>query len=390
MNIVLAHNYYQYPGGEDQVFAAERLLLESHGHSVHLYTVHNDAVAQLKKPALARATVWNPESYRDVRALLQRTQADILHVHNTLPLISPAIYYAARAEGAAVVQTLHNYRLLCPAATFLRDGKICEACLGKTLPWPAVQHACYRDSRAASGAVATMLFAHRLRGTYEDMVDAYIALTEFARRKFIAGGLPAHKLHVKGNFVAPDPGTGDGAGGYALYAGRLSPEKGVEVLLAAWARLGGRFRLKIVGDGPLAEKVRQVANLDGSVEVLGRQPHDQVLRLMKEARVLVSPSTWYEGLPMSIIEAFAVGLPVIGSRLGAIPDILSGGMAGRCVTPDDSADLARLLGELLEPAADLSTMRSAARCEFEAKYTAERNYAELVDIYKRALQARGV
>jgi hypothetical protein len=197
MKIVLAHNYYQQAGGEDQVFHAESQLLAAHGHSVQHYVLHNDQVTAQSGLALARKTLWNAEVYREVRTLLGKQRPQVLHVHNTLPLISPAIYHAAKAEGVAVVQTLHNYRLLCPAATFFRDGQVCEACLGKTIPWPAVQHACYRGSRAASGAVAGMLVAHRLRGTYRHAVDAYIALTEFARQKFVAGGLPGRQGQLR-------------------------------------------------------------------------------------------------------------------------------------------------------------------------------------------------
>ncbi len=246
--MLLLHNRYQQPGGEDQVFAAEGNLLEAHGHQVLRYTRHNDQVTDQNPLALAGATVWNQAVYRELRTLIRRERPQVAHFHNTLPMISPAAYYAARAEGVPVVQTLHNYRLLCPNALFYRDGQVCEDCLGKAVPWPGVVHACYRESRASSGAVATMLTAHRAIGTWKKAVDMYVALTEFARQKFVQGGLPAEKIVVKPNFIEPDPGSGEGRGHYALFVGRLSQEKGVDTLLAAWEQLGEKVPLKIVGD----------------------------------------------------------------------------------------------------------------------------------------------
>ena len=188
--------------------------------------------------APAVSTVWSQSAYRALRAQLRERHYDIVHVHNFFPLISPAVYYAAQAEGCSVVQTLHNYRLSCPAAIFYRDGQVCEDCLGKAVPWPGVLHGCYRGSRAGTATVAAMLAGHRLIGTWRSKVDLYIALNEFMRQKAIAGGLPAERIVVKPNFVGHDPGVGDGRGGFALFTARLNPEKGVPELLAAWRRLG--------------------------------------------------------------------------------------------------------------------------------------------------------
>ena len=258
MRVVLVHNYYQQPGGEDQVFAAEGRLLEARGHHVYRHTVHNDEVSGYNKAALAKATLWNGDSYRELRAIFRRERAEVVHVHNTLPLVSPAVYYAAKAEGVAVVQTLHNYRLLCPAATFLRDGRVCEDCLGRA-PWPGVVHACYRDSVAASSVLASMLTYHRARRTWTEMIDVYVALTEFAREKFVEGGLPEAKIVVKPNFLDSHLSTPEEPKAYALFVGRLSKEKGLSVLLSAWRTLGARIPLKIVGDGPLAQEVDRAA-----------------------------------------------------------------------------------------------------------------------------------
>ena len=214
MRILTLHNYYQQRGGEAEIFETEAALLESYGHHVIRYTVHNDAIKEMGRLETARATLWNTGSYDAIRALIRTEQPDVAHFHNTFPLISPAAYYAARDEGVPVVQTINNYRLMCPKAFFFREGRVCEDCLGKSFAWPGIAHACYRDSRAASAVVASMLAFHRTKKTWMDLVDVYaLALTEFAREKFIEGGLPAEKLVIKPNFVYPGSGSRLGAGG---------------------------------------------------------------------------------------------------------------------------------------------------------------------------------
>ncbi len=283
MRIVLCHNYYREPGGEDQVFADEGWLLESQGHEVHRYTRHNDDLQKLGRCQSALKTLWNRQSYDELRALIRSSRAEIVHCHNTFPLISPAAYAAARAEGVPVVQTLHNYRLICPSALLLRRGRPCEDCVGRRLAWPAVWHGCYRDHRAASAVVAAMLTVHRLRGTWSKRVQRYIALSDFSRRKFIEGGLPARRIAVKPHFMRDDPGMGDGRGGFALFVGRLAREKGLGTLLAAWQRVSPALRLKIVGDGPLADDARAAARRDPRIEYLGRRSTAEVLPLVGQA-----------------------------------------------------------------------------------------------------------
>ena len=387
MKVLVVHNFYQQPGGEDQVFAEEVGLLRANGHAVETFTVHNDTVAQLGKFALARRTLWNDESYDRIAELVRRERPAIVHFHNTFPLVSPAGYHAARDNGARVVQTLHNYRLMCPAATFFRDGHVCEDCQGRFVPWPSVVHACYRDSRAASAVAATMLARHRASGTYRDAVDVYVALTEFSRGKFVEAGLPAGKIVVKPNFVAPDPGEGAGGGGYALFIGRLSPEKGVSTLLKAWECLGGRVPLKILGDGPLREQVVEAAARVPGIEYLGRRPSEQVYAILGGAEMLVFPSLWYEGLPRTIVESFAKGTPVIASRLGSMAELVSPGSTGLLFAPGDPAELARHVGELLDNPTLLSDLRRGARREFLRAYTAERNYPLLMQAYEQAMAA---
>jgi glycosyltransferase involved in cell wall biosynthesis len=382
LKVLLVHNFYQQPGGEDQVFEAEGALLERHGHQVVRYTVHNDEIRDLKGTRLAAATLWNRRTYREVIDLLRGERPRIMHVDNTFPLVSPSVYYAASAEGVPVVQTLHNYRLLCPMAEFFRDGRVCEDCFGR-VPWPGVLHACYRGSRLASGTVATMLVAHRVLKTWEKKVSAYIALTEFSRRKFIEGGLPAQKTVVKPNFIHPDPGVGKGAGGYALFVGRLAASKGIETMLAAWEQAKGLVPLRIVGDGPLRKLVEISAERLEGVDWLGRRSREEVLALMRDALILVLPSEWYEGLPVVILEAYASGLPVVASDLGGLSTLVEDRRTGVRFQAGDPVDLADKIDWVASHAAVTASMRREARAEFEASYTSQKNYDLLMRIYDK-------
>lgn len=388
MKLLLCHNYYQQRGGEDQSFEDEARLLENHGHDVVRYTVHNDEIEQMSRVSVARRTLFNRRTLDELRTLIRRQRPDVMHCTNTFPLISPAAYAAARAEGVAVVQALRNYRLLCPSALLMRDGRVCEDCVGKTFAWPGVRHACYRDSRAATAVVATMLAAQRVRKTWDRDVDLFYTLTEFARQKLIEGQLPAERIVVKPNFVDPDPGIGPGGGDYAVFVGRLSPEKGLDTLLAAWAQLADRdinIPLKIIGDGPQAELVRAAALVNSNIEWLGRRPLAEALSIVGDASFLVMPSIWYETFGRTIIEAYAKGTPVIASNLGAMAELVDHGFTGMHFQPGDPGDLASKVNEMLSDDVRLSAMRRAARGEYERKYTAESNYQQLLAIYERAL-----
>ena len=393
MRILLVHNSYQQPGGEDAVVAAERALLSAHGHEVISYRRSNDELNErgLFGPVAAGfETTWSSRSYREIKKLLEKEKPDVAHFHNTCPLISPAAYHACARAGVPVVQTLHNYRLLCPSATFVREGKICEACLGHAVPWPGVVHACYRGSRCATAATAAMLAAHRALGTWRRKVNIYIVLTEFARRMFIEGGLPAEKIVVKPNFVAGDFAPKTQPGDYALFVGRLSAEKGPQLLPAAWRGMGEGIPLRIVGDGPLLESLSRETN-DGSrpkIQMLGRCPPEKVRGQMQGARFLVFPSIWYEGFPMTIAQAFACGVPVIASRLGSMAEIVQDGTTGLHFEAGNAADLAAKVEWAWNHPEDLVRMGRAARAEYEAKYQSSGNYEMLMGIYGRALDER--
>jgi glycosyltransferase involved in cell wall biosynthesis len=389
LRVLLAHNFYQQPGGEDVSFAAEAELLRRHGHDVICYTRHNGEIDATRSLSLASTTLWNRAAVHEVSALIARARPEIVHLHNTFPLLSPAIAGAARRAGVPVVQTLHNFRMICPKAQLFRDGQVCEQCVDRALAWPAIRHACYRDDRGATSVVVALNALQRTLPGVARAVDRFIVLTNDARDRLIASGLPAEMLVVRPNFLPSDPGIGRGAGGYALFAGRLSPEKGVRTLLDAWAKLPVRLPLKIAGDGPLAAEVRQAADHDERIEALGWRGHDEVLTLLKDAAFLVFPSLWYEGLPHTIIESYAVGTPVVASRLGAMRELVRDGETGLHFAPDDAIDLVERIGWLLEHPVERGFMRSRARGEYEERYTAERNYGLLMNIYRGVLDERG-
>ncbi|KAF3886907.1 MULTISPECIES: glycosyltransferase family 4 protein [Nostocales] len=383
MHILSVHNKYQIRGGEDESRESEEKLLQEMGHQVDVYEEDNQQIASLNPAQLGLKTIWSKEAYNIVKQKLRSAPYDIVHIQNFFPLISPSVYYAAKEEGVPVVQTLHNYRLLCPNALFFRNGGICEDCLGQLIPYPAVMHSCYRNSQIASGGVATMISLHRSMNTWTKMVDAYIALTEFAKQKFIAGGLPEEKILVKPNFVSHDPGFSTESGGFALFVGRLSVEKGLDTLLTAWEHLGTQIPLKIVGDGPLADQVVKAAKRLPQVEWLGRKPMSEVYTLMGEAMFLVFPSKWYETFGRVAIEAFAKGTPVIAANIGAIAELVDSGRTGLHFCPGDAGDLAAKVEWVLANPKKLAQMRQEARAEFEAKYTAEKNYQKLIEIYTK-------
>lgn len=382
MKILVLHSHYQQPGGEDECFRAELELLRSHGHDVVAYERRNDEIRELTPINLAAASIWSSRSYRDITRCIAAEKPEVMHCHNVFPLISPAVYYAAHHSGVPVVQTLHNYRLLCPNALLFREGKPCEECLSKPLAWPGVAHRCYRGSRVLSLGVASMLAVHRSLGTWQRHIDVFFALSQFSRGKFIEGGLPAARIRVKPNFLPNDPGIGAGDGGYAIFVGRLSPEKGLRTLLQAWQSID--LPLKIVGDGPLMELKDSVA-LGGPIEFLGRQSSERVLQLIKAARLLVAPSACYENSPLAVLESFACGTPVLCSDLGAFQELVRNDSTGLRFAPGDASDLADKANALLRDGDRLNAMRGMARREYETKYTADASYRLLINTYEQVL-----
>ncbi len=391
LRIISVHNRYLMAGGEDQVFESEARLLRERGHEVTQIEEQNaypDSVS--KKIGMAMDCVWSRRWNREFRALLQKSHPDIVHVHNLFPRFSPSIYYACRRENVPVVQTLHNYRLLCASAELYRDGKVCEECIDHSV-LRGVRYGCYQGSRLGTAVLTLMVGVHRSLRTWTNMVDCYIALTEFARQKMISGGLPAERMRVKPNFVLPDPGAKSGPGDYAIFVGRLVESKGVRAMLEAWKQLP-KVPLHIVGDGPCRGQVEAelTAGTVPAVTYLGRLPRADTLAAMKKARFLVFPSEWYEGFPVTIAEAFACAVPVVCTRLGAMQEIVSDGLTGLHFEVGDLQDFRRKVEWAWIQPGEMEIMGRCARQEFERKYTAGRNIVMLEQAYEFAMASRGI
>lgn len=379
LTVMVVHNQYQLSGGEDSVVDAETQLLRQHGHKVITYQRSNHELSEIGQGSAALQSVWSRRTQRDLLKLIDEHRPAVVHVHNTFPLISPSVYWAAERAGIPVVQTLHNFRLICPQALLLRNGHVCEDCVGHS-PWRAVLHACYRGSHLQSAAAATVVQLHRTIGTWQKKVSRYITLNEFCRDRFIAGGLPAERLVVKPNFIdLPSPICRDRRN--FLFVGRLSAEKGVSTLVQAMHRTLSGCELHVFGEGPLQPMIGDMPRITAK----GMQPRPAVLDAMAGAAALVVPSICYENFPMVIVEAFASGLPVICSRLGGMATLVEHGVTGWLVMPGDAAELAARLDWAHAHPGEMTAMGQRARTYYEKHLTAERNYRLLTEIYRDAI-----
>lgn len=380
--VLIVHNYYQVPGGEDTVVENERRLLEDNGHDVVLYTRHNSELknmSKLQKLLLPFSTIFNWRTYREVRCIIMEQKIDIVHVHNTLNLVSPSVYYAAFSKKVPVVQTIHNFRLLCPGATLFRDGHVCEDCLREGLAC-AVKHKCYRSSRLQTLACVISTVIHRILGTYGKL--NYICLTEFNKEKLLnLKKIRGENVYVKPNFVAAcdEKEINSKRKKQIVYVGRLDKLKGVDFLLEAWNKQKNLdLRLIICGIGPLEDWCREyIANHNlKNVEMRGFVSNSDVKKMLRESMALVLPTQWYEGFPMTILEAFSVGTPVLGSNIGNVGKLITDGVNGRHFSPDNKE-------ELLDAIRNLNIDYKTVYKYFEQNYSAKSNYEALKDIYTR-------
>lgn len=379
MRILTVHNAYQQRGGEDAVVEAEAALLTKRGHDVLHIRRHNREIQSIQKAIVAAETIWSIKSARLVARTVADTCPDVVHIHNTFPLVSPAAIWQVAAAGIPIVHTLHNFRLLCPQALFLRDGRPCEDCLGR-IPWRGAVRGCYRESRSQSAVVATMLVVHRLIGTWKHKVDRFIALSAFAKSKLVEGGLPAERIVIKPNCVSAAPPAAQARFGF-LFVGRLSHEKGIRLLRDTAATLG-EGELRVVGDGPESQLLEGMP----AITTLGRLANTLVREEMERATSLVVPSICYETCPLVVFEAFAAGLPVIAARHGAIPEFVTEGVCGLLFDPGNAADLATKLAWARANPEAMAEMGRRARARYEANYTPERNYDRLMEIYRNAIE----
>lgn len=379
MRVLIVHNAYQYKGGEDSVVEAEIELLRNRGHAVELYARSNDEIATQSKLKLVQETFWSNRTLEDIVAVIAKFKPEVIHVHNTFPLISPSLYWAAAKAGIPIVQTLHNFRLLCPQAVFLREGKVCEDCLGH-VPWRSVVHGCYRESKAQSAVLAGMLTVHRAIGTWCNKVTRYITLNEFCRQKFINGGLPAERIVVKPNFVAFHKRYEKVRQGF-LFVGRLSVEKGLSTLVTATAQLSD-VHLRVVGTGP---ELSVLAGVVG-VNYLGGLSNESVRNEMSQSIALVVPSICYETFGLVVVEAFSTCTPVIASNLGALAKLVEDGITGLLFEPGNANDLATKLKWAQQNPEKMRQMGRNARKKFESEYTENQNYKQLIAIYQEAIE----
>lgn len=388
--ILFIHNFYRSsaPSGEDTVAINERYLLEQNGIEVTSFVRHNDDLdssSLLNRISLAVDCIYSLQVYSEIQVLLDKVQPDIAHIHSLHPQISPSVYAACQDRGVPVVHTLHNYRYICPGALLLRNGVPCEECVNR-LPFKALRNRCYRDSLTATGAVALMIAYNRMAGSFK-IVDRYIALTAFAKSRFVAGGFPADRIDVKPNYLPSPPVLEKKRGNHAVYVGRLSEEKGLGTLIKAWRSVGG-LPLKVLGDGPLRPALeRQTKELKLDIEFMGSRSRDEVLAVVGNALFQLVPSVCYEGFPMVVLEAFASGTPVIASRIGSLAEIVHDGETGLHFEAGNPADLARKASRLASSPDLVGRMGAKARSIFEQNYTAEQSFRMLMEIYEHASES---
>jgi glycosyltransferase involved in cell wall biosynthesis len=399
LKVVLVHNYLRSsgPSGENLAYQEERDLLRRYGHEVVEFTVTNDDLEDVGWTGNFRAAATAPWSFSArsrLRRVLRNERPGVVHIHNTFPLLSPSVFWAARGLPCASVITLHNYRIFCAAGVPLRDGRPCTECLEKHSSVPALRYGCYRASRLATLPLSFAVALHRVLGTWRTEVDAFICLTEFQREMMRRAGLADEALFVKPHCYLdpPSPLPWPERQNKVVFLGRLGPEKGVAFLLEAWRLWGDSAPLlEIIGDGPEEDNLRGFAEKAGiatRVVFRGRLPFTEAQRLLGRAKAAVLPSVSYEGFPMVIREAFALGAPIVGSRIGSIQTLVSGAVNGALFEPGDAADLLRVVQRLWADDGQLMALASGARATFEEKYTAELNHGILMRIYDAAIQRR--
>ena len=393
MRILLVHNFYgsSAPSGENRVFEMERTMLERRGHRVESFTRHSDEIRSQGRIGACKgalSTVWNPFMFRAIRKKVGEFQPDIVHVHNTFPLVSPAIF-SAIGDRAKRVLTLHNYRTVCPAAIPMRGGQVCTVCIDRRAVGPALRHGCYRGSRLATIPLALNVALHRAVGTWQEQVDAFITLSDFQKQTMVAAGFPAGKIFVKPNFVSgvPTVRAWSEREPAVVFVGRLSREKGVSALIGAWRQWGASApELRLIGDGPLrGELAGEARGL--SIRFLGQLTGEETQREIAKAKLLILPSECFETFGMVVIEAFAHGTPAAVSQLGPLPSIVGQEKTGVLFRPADPADLLASVSAVWADDKKLAQMGAAARKEFDEKYTEQANYQQLMGIYEQVLKA---
>ncbi len=389
MKILIVHNHYRFRGGEDLCFEADTELLRNRGHQVVHYTRHNDDAGNRGAIREALDTLWSRRTYDEVTALIRGERPDVMHVHNTFPLVSPSVYDAAADTSVPVVQSLHNYRPFCVGAALLRNDRVCESCIGSTFGWQGVRHRCYRGSLTASTASAAVNARNRMRGTWKRKIARFVAFSTASRDLFVRAGFPASRIVLNPHFVSLDRTPREKRTDAFMFVGRLVPEKGVDRLLEAWKGFEGDWELRIAGEGPLEESVRKAAASDPRIRFYGVIPRTQMLDRLAESAALVFPSPWHETFGRVLVEAFALGLPVLASNLGGPLDIVDSPELGQLFDPTSTAAIRAAMTSFVADRSNHPAMRQAAYRAYLDKYTEDRNYARLIGTYRDAIASLG-
>lgn len=391
MKILLVHNYYgsSAPSGENRVVEAEKCLLLRKGHEVLEFSRHSDELRSTGLMGMikgALATPYNPFIVRAIQKDIADFKPDVVHVHNTFPLISPSIF-SAIGNRAARILTLHNYRIFCPAASLMRAGMVCTSCVDLHSTWPSIVHGCYRNSRMATLPIAANVSLHRALGTWQREVDTFITLSDFQRTIMNQAGLPLDKLHVNPNYFAGNPQVipWHERGNYAVFAGRLTKEKGIQSLVNAWIAWGVNApELRIVGDGPLRISLQNAAS-GSAIKFLGHLSYDETVKQISNAQLLMLPSECIETFGLTLVEAFASGTPAAVSNVGPLPSIINDGINGIVFEPANPQSLLSTVYNAWQTQGYLEHRGVAARNSFDTLYTEEIHYSKLLDIYNSTI-----
>ena len=382
--VLLVHNFYQIGGGEHTVFENEKNLLLENGHEVTAYTRSNDELktSKWKLLLLPFTTTWSMKTYFEVRKMIQEKTIDIVHCHNTFPLISPSVYYAARSMKVPVVQTVHNFRFLCPNGLFYCNGQTCEKCREQGSFLPALKNGCYRNSRIQTAVAVAMLTVHRWLGTYKKI--NYIFLTKFNKSKFsklidVCG----ENVFLKPNFVNKEEMKWEQPAMKTrfVYSGRLDSYKGIEFLLKVWPTLPEKYELHIYGDGEYRKACEAVAQKNANIRYLGFRPQQEVFKDLQESAALLFPSLLYEGFPMTLAESFGLGRPVVAVNIGNHADIVKNSGGGVLYESGDEESFRAAVAQIV---AENGRYSNCAAQYYAAYLTKEKNYEILCDIYDKA------
>jgi len=389
VKVLMVHNYLRPPSGENTVFEQERQLLESKGHKVVAYTRQNSEIETMRfseRTMLPLRVFWSVTDHEEISRIARREKPDVAHFHNIFPLVSPAAYRACKSAGIPVVQTLHHFRIVCPGALLFREGRVCEDCSGMHF-LPGIRHGCYRNSSVQTAGMAAVVLFHRIIRTWQDCVDLYIALSDFALETYRRLGFPSRNFYVKTNFLQNpvEPSAEDE--GYGIYIGRIGEEKGIPALIDA-LKESPEIPFKMIGDGPLTDYLvgRLKEHRLDNIEYLGVRSHSECMRYLVKSRFMVLPSQWYEGVPMVLLEAMSAGKPAIVSNIGVLPEMIKDGRNGLVFAPGVTEELSERMKRHYSDPDGAREMGKKGRALFEEKYTREVNYSMLMEAYRKAIE----